>query len=483
MHIKVKERSSNLDDEGFDFKKLILSKINRKLTLLFIIVSLIAPILGIYYFYIITSSTLSKALLNDLDVLFQTAAIAIIVLIAVDAGIIGYLVSRSITKPIKQLYMAAKEVEKGNYDIRVNINTNDEIAELGNALNRTTAALGKMQNEKREIDRAKTEFLSITSHELRTPMTPMKAQLQMLEEGYFGKLNKDQKESLSIIIRNADRLDKIVVDFLEISRIEAARLKFEFTRIDLRTTLKDTVKFMEGFAKEKNIELILKSDKLPIIEADPDRISQVLRNLISNAIKFSNDTSKIEIYAKAKDDHILFSVKDYGSGMTNDDQIRVFEPFYQVDNSLRRKYGGTGLGLTICRGIVEAQKGKIWVDSQLGAGSTFYFTVPLVPVRKIEPIKVLFSQRSIIENKIQDEFKAVLGPLGVGEFNELKNQNSLNKDDLFGYIDSLTKNFILDNDYGLYFKNKIGEIFGEKRGSINNEKDILIQNNRKKVIG
>jgi hypothetical protein len=204
--------------------------------------------------------------------------------------------------------------------------------------------------------------------------------------------------------------------------------------------------------------------------------------MLRNAIKFSNDNSKIEIYANANKDHILFSVKDYGYGMTPEDQIRVFEPFYQVENTLRRKHGGTGLGLAICRGIVEAQKGKIWVDSKIGTGSTFCFTVPLIPVRKIEPIKVLFSQKSIIENKIQDEFKAILGPLGVGEFNELKNKNSLHKDDLFGYIDSLTQNFILDNDYGLYFKNKIGEIFGEKRGSINNEKDILIHNDRKKVL-
>jgi len=473
---------SDLEDENFDIKRIIFSKISRKLTLLFVIVAVIAPIMGIYYFYITADSTISGSLFANQDNLFRTVALTIILLIAVNAGVIGYFVSRSITKPIKKLYDATKEVEKGNYDIRLNINTHDEIEELAKAFNTTTAALGRMQNEKREVDTAKTEFLSITSHELRTPMTPMKAQLQMLQEEYFGKLKKSQKESITIILRNADRLDKIIVDFLEISRIEAARLRFDFKKIDLKQIVNDTTSFMKGFAKEKNIKLVANTSKLPIIEADADRTSQVLGNLINNAIKFSKENSKINITAKAKEDHILFSVEDYGYGMTKEDQIRVFEPFYQVDNTLRRKHGGTGLGLAICRGIVEAQKGKIWVKSIPGEGSKFFFTVPLKPVRKIEPIKVLFSQKTVIEKKIQEEFKTMLGPLGIGEFNELKNKNAINKEDIYDYINTLSRKYILDKDHEIYFKNKVGQIFGDKKEVINNEKDIAIQKDGRKLI-
>ena len=471
-----------MEDENFDIKRIIFSKISRKLTLLFVIVAVIAPIMGIYYFYITADSTISGSLFANQDNLFRTVALTIILLIAVNAGVIGYFVSRSITKPIKKLYDATKEVEKGNYDIRLNINTHDEIEELAKAFNTTTAALGRMQNEKREVDTAKTEFLSITSHELRTPMTPMKAQLQMLQEEYFGKLKKSQKESITIILRNADRLDKIIVDFLEISRIEAARLRFDFKKIDLKQIVNDTTSFMKGFAKEKNIKLVANTSKLPIIEADADRTSQVLGNLINNAIKFSKENSKINITAKAKEDHILFSVEDYGYGMTKEDQIRVFEPFYQVDNTLRRKHGGTGLGLAICRGIVEAQKGKIWVKSIPGEGSKFFFTVPLKPVRKIEPIKVLFSQKTVIEKKIQEEFKTMLGPLGIGEFNELKNKNAINKEDIYDYINTLSRKYILDKDHEIYFKNKVGQIFGDKKEVINNEKDIAIQKDGRKLI-
>jgi K+-sensing histidine kinase KdpD len=301
----------------------------------------------------------------------------------------------------------------------------------------------------------------------------MKAQLQMLQEGYFGKLSKKQKDSLLIVTRNADRLDNIIVDFLEISRIEAARLKFNFEEADLTQTVKETAKFMEGFAKGKNIEFVVKTDKLPIIEADPDRVSQVLRNLINNAIKFSDEKSKIVISAELKDNHILFSVRDHGVGLSNDNQIRIFEPFYQVEDASSRKHGGTGLGLAICRGIVESQKGKIWVESKLGAGSKFNFTLPLKPVRKIEPIKVLFSKKGVIERKIKKQFQTVLGPLGSGEFEELKAKNALRKEEIIHYIDNLTNQYILPENQGTFFKNKISEIYGEKKEVINKINDIM----------
>lgn len=462
-----------MDIGKFDIKKIILSKLNIKLTLLFIIVGLVAPSLALYYFYTISLSAMTLSLSPEKAPLLKTAIVTIVILIAVNAGVLGFFVSKSISKPIKELYKATRKVEKGNYNVRLDIKTNDEIYELAQAFNKTTASLGRLEEERKEIDSAKTEFLSITSHELRSPMTPMKAQLQMLEEGYFGALNKKQKESLGIVIRNADRLDNIIVDFLEVSRIEAARLKFNFKDTDMAQTVQDNVKFMEGFAKEKNIDLITNIDKLPIIEVDPDRVSQVLRNLINNAIKFSNDKSKIKINAELINEYILFSIRDYGCGLSSDNQIRVFEPFYQVENANRRRHGGTGLGLAICRGIVESQNGKIWVESQPGKGCKFNFTIPLKPVRNIKPIKILFSQKGVIERKIKEEFKTILGPLGLGEFNELKSKNSLGKEDLFEYVDSLTGMYIIPPERGVDFKNRLQKIYGDEKEVINRKEDTL----------
>ena len=467
----------------FNIKHLLYSKLNRKLTLLFLIVGFIAPTLAIYYFYTVAVTSIPEYIFAEQISLLGFIALITIVLISINAGIIGFFVSRSISKPIKKLYNATLELEKGNYETKVDIKTNDEIEELGNAFNLTTATLANMEQERKEIDNAKTEFLSITSHELRSPMTPMKAQLQMLKEGYFGKLSKKQKESLSVIIRNADRLDNIIADFLEISRIEAARLKFDFRETDIKQLIKDTTAFMRGFANEKNITLVEDIKELPIIQADPDRISQVLRNLINNAIKFSEENNKVEVSAELKNGYIQFSVRDHGCGLSYENQIRVFEPFYQVENSTRRKHGGTGLGLTICRGIVESQKGKIWVESQLSKGCKFYFTVPLKPVTDIEPIKILFSQKDVMERKIHEEFKTVLGPLGEVEFNELKNKNALSKDDLIKYIDSLTNLYILYPEKSNDFKNKIRKIFGEEKEPLVKKKnEILYYDNLEEVI-
>ncbi|MFC1741690.1 ATP-binding protein [Nanoarchaeota archaeon] len=299
--------------------------------------------------------------------------------------------ARATARPIHTLQDATEQVEKGNFQVRVDINTGDEIEKLGDTFNKTTEALERMDEEYKEIDRAKTKFLSITSHELRSPMTAMKAEMQMLLKGYFGRLNKKQKEAVDIVLRNTTRLDDIIVDFLDISRIEAARLKFEFKKTHLEPHVKRLVKEMKGFMPEKKIKVVLNMDKLPEIEVDPNRAMQVLRNLLNNAVKFSPEKSKVVVSVAQNHEGILFSVADAGIGINEEDQKKLFEPFFQAENSMYRNYRGTGLGLAICRGIVQSQKGKIWVESALGKGSTFYFTVPFKPVKKVQPIKVIFS--------------------------------------------------------------------------------------------
>lgn len=441
-------------------KKLLFSSITRKLSFLFIIVTIIVTLSCIFTLYYLTSGELYEVLFkgetNDIVILTLT----MLGFLLIGLGVISYMLSRMVTQPLKKIHDATKELKKGNYEnLSLELKKHDEIGKLAEAFNIAVDSLARIDERKKMIDDAKTRFLTITSHELRSPMTPMKAQLQMLDQGYFGGLNYEQKDSVNMIVRNAERLDKIISDFLEISRIEAARLKFDFKKTDLTETVNEIVKFMEGFAREKKVKLETDLEPLPEIMVDPDRVSQVLRNLIHNAIKFSEENSKIEINAKKEKDHIVFTVKDYGTGMTPEDQIRVFEPFYQIDKTANKRHGGTGLGLAICRGIIESQKGRIWVDSKIGKGSTFHFTVPLKPVKKIEPIKILFSQKSVIDKKIQDEFQTMLGPLGLGEYNELKNKNALNKDDIFNYIDTLEERSILESDQAENFKHKINGIF------------------------
>ncbi|MBI4146831.1 HAMP domain-containing histidine kinase [Candidatus Woesearchaeota archaeon] len=377
----------------------------------------------------------------------------LIILSTILAAITAIYTTSRIVSPLRQIYNSAHELSQGNFNTRINVKTGDELEELGNTFNQATEALGRIDQERKQIDQAKTRFLSITSHELRSPMTPMKAQLQMLGQGYYGKLGTKQKQSVEMVLRNADRLDSIIGDFLEISRIEAARLRFTFQKTNIAEIVLDVVKYMNTFMPDKKVSLTTKLGKLPVIEADPNRISQVLRNLLSNAIKFSQPNSTVTIAAAVNGEFIEFSVRDTGIGISQKDQAKLFEPFFQAEQTIYREGKGVGLGLAICRGIVLSQNGKIWVESQPGKGSTFFFTLPLTPVKEIRPIRVLFSSKEAIDRKIKEAFKEMLGPIGSSEFDDLR--QNLTHESLRNYVDELRKRNIITPELAEQFKHRV----------------------------
>jgi PAS domain S-box-containing protein len=227
-----------------------------------------------------------------------------------------------------------------------------------------------------EMTRMKTDFLSITSHELRTPLTPMKSQLQMLQEGYTGELNKKQEKSIEVVLRNLTRLENLIGDILEISRIEAGRVKLSFDSMNINDAVKEAIKMQEAFAKEKNIEISAKLAEMPNIIGDAERLGQAIGNLLNNAIKFSEKTGKVIIETKRLGENVQFSITDYGIGISKADQKKLFTPFSQIDSSMGREHDGTGLGLAIVKGIIHAHNGKVWSESELEKGSTFCFVIP-----------------------------------------------------------------------------------------------------------
>jgi len=384
------------------------------------------------------------------------------------ASIIPFVINRKISNPIKEMYSATSELERGNLKARVNVKTGDELEDLGNEFNKMAEQMEKVDQERKGIDKAKTEFLSITSHELRSPMTPMRAQLQMLEKDYFGKMNSKQKDALNIVLRNTERLDRILLDFLEISRIEAARLKFNFVKVSLNSAVHSVIEEMKGFMPEKKIKIVADIGKLPVMEVDPDRVMQVLRNLLNNAIKFSRENGKIEVSAMLRGNYIEFIVRDSGVGIKADAQSRIFEPFFQADNMYQHISGGTGLGLAICKGIIEGQKGRIWFNSVEGKGTTFHFTVPLTPTREMAPIKLLFSPKADIENKVKELLVEYLGPLGNKEFEDLKIKG-LTEEILDDYIVDLHKKGIIARTEE--FKRNIRVILSGEKEKVGKKKE------------
>ena len=251
-----------------------------------------------------------------------------------------------------------------------------------------------------KLERLKSEFISIVSHELRTPLTAIKNSLDILSSGRCGDLNEAGNKFLAMAQRNVQRLSGIINDLLDLSKIEAGKMDYHFTNMNIHSVI-EYVKFaLSGVAREKGLNLIAEETaNLPEIYADSQRLEQVLTNLVSNAIKFTPEGKNIIIrshIARAeqlkapdcfKDDikklngeYIVVCVEDEGIGIAEKDLLRAFDKFAQIENSLSRKVGGSGLGLPIAKQLLEAHNGTIWCDSELNKGSRFYFAIPVSKV-------------------------------------------------------------------------------------------------------
>lgn len=237
--------------------------------------------------------------------------------------------------------------------------------------------ISEMNEKLKELDKLKDEFLNMTSHELKNPLTPVISYLDMLSKGNLGQLSPKQKEALDVVSRNTDRLKRLIYDIIDIAKLESKRMKFDMQKVSLDGVLRNSIKDMKPFAEEKNIKIIEKIGKLPKVMADESRLLQVLTNLMNNAIKFSYENVKVLVAAQKKGNNVLISVKDNGIGIAKKDLPNLFKKFYQADSSVRKKYAGTGLGLTVSKGIIEAHKGKIQVESRLGKGTAVSFTLPV----------------------------------------------------------------------------------------------------------
>jgi signal transduction histidine kinase/FixJ family two-component response regulator len=256
--------------------------------------------------------------------------------------------------------------------------TEDQEA-LGMLASQATIAVANaiLYERTKELDRLKSEFVAVVSHEVRTPLTSIKGSLELLGDERFHRLPAPQRELLGICQANTERLITLINDILDFSKLESSRLSLNFEQMDVERVLIEAVENIRNLAAMKGVTLEVRIDpSTSSVEADPMRVGQVATNLIGNAIKFSPEKGKIEIFASGDSGTVTVSVKDYGKGIASRDINRLFQRFAQLDSSTTRKAGGTGLGLVISKGIVEQHGGKIWVESALGEGSTFSFSLP-----------------------------------------------------------------------------------------------------------
>lgn len=267
----------------------------------------------------------------------------------------------------------------------------------GNAIG--SIGIGEDITERYKVERMKAEFISVVSHELRTPLTSMQAALSLLSDKIIDPTSEEGEATIQIATEGTDRLVRLVNDILDLERLESGKVRLEKGPLNISTLVETAIAQMQDMAKLAEITLEAHSDNFQVY-ADGDRLLQILTNLLSNAIKFSPPASTIQLdiqrVERRQEDPkhlsglngfpaLLFCVKDQGRGIPVDKLESIFDRFQQVDASDSREKGGTGLGLAICRSIVRQHGGEIWVESTLGQGSTFYFTIPMTAEGLREP--------------------------------------------------------------------------------------------------
>ncbi len=233
-------------------------------------------------------------------------------------------------------------------------------------------------SHEKAVDRMKSEFISVASHELRTPMTSIKGSVDLILSGFAGDMSPEMQELLEIAQKSCDRLVRLVNDILDLSKIEAGQLKLNLSRLDLTDVAVRSICSVKPLADKTEVRLrVDRPQPLPLVEADPDRIEQVITNLLSNAVKFSPPKGEVVVELSAEEEWVRCSVRDQGPGIAEKDLPRIFGKFQQLSEGRRR--GGTGLGLAITRGLVDEHRGSIWVESRVGEGSRFIFRLPVAP--------------------------------------------------------------------------------------------------------
>lgn len=311
---------------------------------------------------------------------FFFAGIALHLLLLLVSGYALIRLYFSIARPIADLSDAMEQYERGDLRVRVEVTQRNEIGHVAASFNEMAEKIEAMVGDYKRLDEMKSEFISTVSHELRTPLTAIGGYTQLLVQQDAGEVNEIQKEFLSIIDTNVKRLTELINDILDVEKMEAGKIELGRERLDLVSILRECCDTFSVTASQKKLELRLKSSDGGTpgelwVQGDRARLVQLFMNLISNAVKYTS-RGFVEIEVEQNFAGIV-RVRDSGIGMNADEQEKLFQKFYRTHSAVMSNERGTGLGLVIAKGIVEAHGGSISVSSREGEGTCFQITLPL----------------------------------------------------------------------------------------------------------
>jgi signal transduction histidine kinase len=302
---------------------------------------------------------------------------------------VAALLARGITKNLAQLQMGVRKIRAGRLDERVEIASGDEIEELAEAFNDMTAdlqqSIGRLRQANRELhalDQVKIDLVANVSHELRTPLTALKGFLELLDEGELGELNPAAHRAVSVCRRNVDRLTLRVDDLVALSQMEKTWPEQPpFEPFDVAGMIHTVAEIYEVRARAKKLRFTVEAPgHLPRVDGNEEQIERVVINLLDNAVKFTPEQGEVTVAAEECDHDgrhgLLIRVADSGIGIPRNELVRIFDRFHQVDPSIRRRFGGMGLGLSLVHHIVENHGGVVWAESDGGRGATFLVWLP-----------------------------------------------------------------------------------------------------------
>lgn len=296
--------------------------------------------------------------------------------------LVGFL-ARNIFSPLDSLNQKMKAFLGGAYSYDFSTPSDDEVGDLIRTFHAMAQKVLQNMDQLKTLDQAKSEFLNIASHELRTPMTSIKGSLGLVNSGAIGEVHTSVKDLVQIAEHETDRMIRLINDFLDMAKIEAGKMTMAPKWMAASTHFQQTLDSLHGFAAQANVGLRLLCPENLDVYADPDRLQQVVTNLVSNAIKYSPAGDEVLVSVElSPNGGAMVSVQDRGRGLSPEQQRQLFQKFKQVTGPENPLVKGTGLGLAIAKAIIEEIGGEIGVESSPGKGSRFYFTLPQAEWRR-----------------------------------------------------------------------------------------------------
>lgn len=316
---------------------------------------------------------------NKIEFVRENAALAIIYVLFIltfTNGILTYLVSKSIIKPLKQLEKAANEIKNGNLDYKISACSKDEIGDVCVAFEEMRTRLKESLAIQQQYEENRKELISNISHDLKTPITSIKGYIEGIRDGVADTHDKMNKY-INTIYTKANYMDNLIDDLFLFSRLDLNRVPFDFQAVDIGSYIKNCAEEFNFDFDRENIELTSNIPEKPImVKADLQKLKRVIMNIVDNSIKYKGiGRLKISISVQDKDDDAMIIVKDNGKGIPKEALPYVFDRFFRADASRETTRGGSGLGLAIVKRIIEEHGGRIWVESEINEGTAIFFTL------------------------------------------------------------------------------------------------------------